>query len=200
MPLDIAAALASTFATTDVQHGRTKSVQTREVHELAKAVISSVEGETSSAGNRASIIMEEKEVGAAAIGQFSAFGAAPQLSAPLAPLAASLRPAGSAAAASAGLEMKTDTGGAFGSEREMISQLKEATPDGGQRTGGHRGSVAMAEVAIERGDQGRDQGRLRSASRRPLDSPAAEARRRSAPRRAVGATATEGGGQGRRRA
>ena len=34
MPLD--SALASTFATTDVQHGRTKSVQTREVHELRR--------------------------------------------------------------------------------------------------------------------------------------------------------------------
>ena len=91
-------------------------MQTREVHELAKAVISSVEGETSSAGNRASIIMEEKEVGAAAIGQFSAFGAAPQLSAPLAPLAAlPALPAGLGGGGFGGFEMKTDTGGAFGS-------------------------------------------------------------------------------------
>ena len=63
----------------------------------------------------------------------------------------------------------------------MISQLKEATPDGGQRTGGHRGSVAMAEVAIERETKGETKGGFEAPSAAPSIRPppklAAEARR-----------------------
>ena len=63
----------------------------------------------------------------------------------------------------------------------MISQLKEAI-DGGQRTGGHRGSVAMAEVAIERETE-QTKGGFEAPSAAPSIRPPKLAAKRAAPRR-----------------
>ena len=147
MPLDIAAALASTFASTDMQH---VGGGTAEVHELAKVVLHQAEAQMRERKHQ----LEEREA-PAAIGQFNAFAAAGTLAAPLAPLPAlaplaALPPLG--AGGFGGFEMKAEEAGAY-AEREQITQMKEAATEP-QGRGGNRGSVAMAEVAVERERQG----------------------------------------------